>query len=154
MGVDSGAGASVLPSTVCVHLPLEKLEDDAKRSYRTAIGEDVPDEGQRVLIGQPYGSTAGRSTAIKFRVANVCKPVASVAELVDSGHQVVFEKRPDGEDSARADRPHDEIRQARHDLRVGLGVGRTCRGGRWPCGAAGSIVGCHGWRRGATWASR
>jgi hypothetical protein len=33
IGIDSGAGALVLPSTVCTDVPLVKSEDDAMRSY-------------------------------------------------------------------------------------------------------------------------
>ncbi|CAK0826156.1 unnamed protein product [Prorocentrum cordatum] len=58
-------------------------------SYKTASGHYVNDEGEKILVGTMPGASQAR--AAKFRVADISKPLLSVAEMVDSGHRLVFD---------------------------------------------------------------
>ncbi|CAK0847058.1 unnamed protein product [Prorocentrum cordatum] len=68
VGIGSCAAASVLPRGSCADYPVH--EGGQAISCKTASGHYVDDEG--------------------VRVADVSKPLLSVAEMVDSGHQLVF----------------------------------------------------------------
>ncbi|CAK0856358.1 unnamed protein product [Prorocentrum cordatum] len=58
-------------------------------SCKTASGHYVNDEGEKILVGAMPGASQAR--AAKFRVADISKPLLSVAEMVDSGHRLVFD---------------------------------------------------------------
>ena len=49
----------------------------------------MSDEGERHLVGTMPGASQAR--AAKFGVADVSKPLLSVADMVDSGHRLVFD---------------------------------------------------------------
>ncbi|CAK0842285.1 unnamed protein product, partial [Prorocentrum cordatum] len=78
VGIDSCAAASVLPLGSCADYPVR--EGGRAISCKTASGHYVSDEGAKHL-----------ARAAKFRVADVSKPLLSVAEMVDSGHRLVFD---------------------------------------------------------------
>ncbi|CAK0826820.1 unnamed protein product [Prorocentrum cordatum] len=58
-------------------------------SYKTAFGHYVNDEGEKILVGTMPGASQAR--AAKFRVADISKPLLSVAEMDDSGRRLVFD---------------------------------------------------------------
>ncbi|CAK0843605.1 unnamed protein product [Prorocentrum cordatum] len=87
VGIDSCAAASVLPRGSCTDYPVH--EGGQAISYKTASGHYVNDEGEKILVGAMPGASQAR--AAKFRVADISKPLLSVAEMVDSGHRLVFD---------------------------------------------------------------
>ncbi|CAK0861852.1 unnamed protein product, partial [Prorocentrum cordatum] len=87
VGIDSCAAASVLPRGSCADYPVH--EGGQAISYKTSSGHYVNDEGERPLAGAMPGASLAR--AAKFRVAGASKPLLSVAEMVDSGHRLVFD---------------------------------------------------------------
>ncbi|CAK0876009.1 unnamed protein product [Prorocentrum cordatum] len=87
VGIDSCSAASVLPRGSCTDYPVH--EGGQAISYKTASGHYVNDEGERLLVGAMPGASQAR--AAKFRVADVSKPLLSVAEMVDFGHRLVFD---------------------------------------------------------------
>ncbi|CAK0792782.1 unnamed protein product, partial [Prorocentrum cordatum] len=86
VGIDSCAAASALPRGSCADYPVH--EGGQAISCKTASGHYVNDEGERLLVGAMPGASQAR--AAKFRVADVSKPLLGVAEMVDSGHRLVF----------------------------------------------------------------
>ncbi|CAK0888783.1 unnamed protein product [Prorocentrum cordatum] len=87
VGVDSCAAASVLPRGSCTGYPVH--EGGQAISCKAASGHYVNDEGEKILVGAMPGASQAR--AAKFRVADISKPLLSVAEMVDSGHRLVFD---------------------------------------------------------------
>ena len=88
--VDSGAAVAVIdPNTATSYPLLENAESRAGQTYRSALGVKMPDLGTRALV-----ETVGQTDTVcgmKARVAKVVRPLASVFEMVESGHKVVFD---------------------------------------------------------------
>ena len=90
LAVDSGAAVIVIdPKTTKNYPLLENAESRAGKTYRSALGGQTPDLGTRALIGTVGVSSTVRG--LKARVAKVVRPLASVFEMVGSGHRVVFD---------------------------------------------------------------
>ncbi len=70
------------------------------QTFRTASGQITHDEGGKVLLGRPSG-TRERHMGIRFRSADVRKPLVSVAEMVDAGYDVTFSEKH-GKDHSHA----------------------------------------------------
>jgi hypothetical protein len=89
VGVDSGAAATVVPAKLFSDYPL--VENEMSRSgacYVTANGMKVRNHGTRSLIGTVNGVRRG----LRASAADVTKALASVSDMVDQGHVVVFSK--------------------------------------------------------------
>ena len=89
VGVDSGAAATVVPAKLFADYPL--VENEMSRSgacYVTANGMKVRNHGTRSLIGTVNGVRRG----LRASAADVTKALASVSDMVDQGHVVVFSK--------------------------------------------------------------
>ena len=87
VGVDSGAAATVIPAKQFMDYPL--VPNDRSRAgvpYYTASGGEVKDYGTRNLVGSIDGVRKG----LRASAADVTKALASVADMVDQGHVVVF----------------------------------------------------------------
>eukprot|EP00971_Amphidinium_carterae_P026014 513149-Amphidinium_carterae.1 len=94
VGVDSGAAASVI-SPGAAKGTIYK-DDSTGKFYTTATGERVEDKGRQHVEGKVGDKLFG----IKFRVVDgIRKPLLSVAEAVDAGYKIVFDK-VDGEDNS------------------------------------------------------
>ena len=89
-GVDSGAGISVLPDTMCGDYPLEptKASQAGTVYYPAGVGSTVKDLGNRTLECDIRGS----SRRMRMHVCNVRKPLIAVSEMVYVGHDVFFSK--------------------------------------------------------------
>ena len=90
VGVDSGAAATVIPAKQFMDYPL--VPNDRSKAgvpYYTASGGEVKDYGTRHLVGQIGGVRKG----LRASAADVTKALASVADMVDQGHIVVFSGR-------------------------------------------------------------
>jgi hypothetical protein len=89
VGVDSGAAATVAPAKQFADYPL--VPNDRSRAgtpYYTASGGEVKDPGARYLVGHIDGVRKG----LRASAADVTKALASVADMVDQGHVVIFAK--------------------------------------------------------------
>ncbi|CAK0885065.1 unnamed protein product [Prorocentrum cordatum] len=87
VGIDSCAAASALPRGSCTDYPVH--EGGQAISYMTASGHYANDEGEKIFVGAMPGASQAR--AAMLRVADIGKPLLSVAEMVDSGHRLVFD---------------------------------------------------------------
>ena len=94
MGVDSCAAATVVPREVAPDYPAyENRMSVNGEGYRTANGGWVVDEGTKELIGAlPSADGKRQVRGLRTRVAAVSRALASVSEMVDAGHTVVFSK--------------------------------------------------------------
>ena len=108
MGIDSCAGVSVLPRAVCCDYPAVP-NSESKRGvcYKTANDQPVKDEGTRSLLGYPAGGR--RLRGVHTRVADVHRALLCVAELVDGGQRVVFDKENGQDVSHMVDKKTGEI---------------------------------------------
>ena len=89
VGDDSGAAATVVPAKLFTDYPL--VENEMSKSgacYVTANGMKVRDHGTRFLVGTVNGIRRG----LRASAADVTKALASVSDMVDQGHVVVFSK--------------------------------------------------------------
>ena len=94
LGMDSCAATTVAPRDVAPDYPVHENEMSSKgEGYRTANGGWVVDEGTKELVGSMESADGKkRVRGIRARVAAVSRALASVAEMVDAGHTVVFAK--------------------------------------------------------------
>ena len=89
VGVDSGAAATVVPAKLFADYPLVENEMSMSGAcYVTANGMKVRNHGTRSLIGTVNGVRRG----LRASAADVTKALASVSDMVDQGHVVVFSK--------------------------------------------------------------
>jgi hypothetical protein len=89
VGVDSGSSATVIPAEQFSDYPLVPNElSKAGQCYFTATGDPVPDLGTRHLVG----NVGGKRVVLRASAAKVTKALASVADMVDQGHIIVFSK--------------------------------------------------------------
>ena len=89
VGVDSGAGVTVWPKDLCKDYPT--LPTEASRAgvaYTTAGSSQSPVKnlGERTLTLD----VGGEARSLRAQVADVRKPLISVAEMCDAGHDVHF----------------------------------------------------------------
>ncbi len=84
--VDSGAAESVMPDRDSPGI--EWVEKPARRLYRAANGSTMKDQGAKRVS---YVGPDGKARAMTFRIADVTKPLASVARMCDRGNRVVFD---------------------------------------------------------------
>ena len=90
VGVDSCAGISVLPSTMCQDYPLESSAQSRAgvEYYPAGVNTSVKDLGNRTLSCNVEGS----ARRMRFHVCEVRKPLLAVSAMVDAGHDVHFSK--------------------------------------------------------------
>ena len=99
--VDSGAAEDVLPAGVCNHVKLSATRrSDAGIGFRGAGGERIRNHGQRKFkVRMRDGHVAGTT----WQVADVKRPLMSVAKMVAAGNRVHLDSkdprivRPKGE---------------------------------------------------------
>ena len=87
--VDSGAAAHVLPVATLEDYPTQ--EGASKKlgiSYTTADGNEIPDLGEKLV---PFRTQESHECSIKFQVADVKRPLLSVATLLAQGNKIVFD---------------------------------------------------------------
>ena len=68
------------------------------RTFSTASNEQVTEEGARRILTTVNGTPKG----LNMRVMKVSKALMSVYDMVQAGHCVVFDSKPDGTDSSYA----------------------------------------------------
>ena len=89
--VDSGAAENVLPTGVCQHIKLQPTDRSrAGVGFRGAGGERIRNHGQREFKVQMSDGKTGKST---WQVADVKRPLMSVAKMVAAGNQVHLDSK-------------------------------------------------------------
>ena len=89
IGVDSCAAVSVMPKGRCGQFPV-KQDAQTGATYRSANGGAIKDLGQQIVFGDFGG---GQVRGARFRVADVSRPLMSIADMLDAGHRVVFDRK-------------------------------------------------------------
>ena len=86
--LDSGAAVSVAPKSLGDDYPMQIEEP---RSYKTATGEPVQDEGFRVL---PIVTEEGLYRCMNFRVAPVHEALVSASKVCRKGYRIILDSEP------------------------------------------------------------
>ena len=88
IGIDSGAAVTVWPSGWNKDYPLQKTQKTGTKYATAGAGAAaVVNEGERTLIMKTHDGTR---RGAKVQVANVRKPLMSVADMVDAGQDIHF----------------------------------------------------------------
>ena len=86
--MDSGAAESVAPSSIAPWLDIKESEGSKfGRKYLSASGEVLPNLGEKNLDVVTEEGMAAKTT---FQIADVTRPLCSIARVCDKGNQVVF----------------------------------------------------------------
>ena len=86
--IDSGACASVMPTTWCDQVPLTKIpHSEAGEFFRSASGQRIYNHGQKTIS---IMTKEGSKRDMKFTVCEVSKALGSVSQICRAGHRVVF----------------------------------------------------------------
>ena len=89
--VDSGASDSVMKPSVIPSAEVQPSPGSAMGlEYEVANGDMIPNLGQKSLSVVPHGSSTSRK--LNVQCADVQTGLLSVAQMVDSGNMVVFDK--------------------------------------------------------------
>ena len=89
MILDSGASACVRSAdSIQGHKIEESIGARTGVEYMTASGKRIANEGEVVL---PMATEEGRDINMKFQIANVNRPLASVSAVCAAGNRVLFE---------------------------------------------------------------
>ena len=86
--LDSGAAVSAAPKSLGYDYP---MQIEQPRSYKTATGSLVQDEGFRVL---PIVTEEGLHRCMNFRVAPVHKALVSASKVCRKGHRIIMDSKP------------------------------------------------------------
>ena len=86
--LDSGAAVSAAPKSLGGDYPMQIEEP---RSYKTATGSLVQDEGFRVL---PTVTEEGLHRSMNFRVAPVHKALVSASKVCRKGYRIILDSKP------------------------------------------------------------
>ena len=86
--IDSGACASVMPTSWCSHVPLrETPQSQAGEYYRAANGQKIYHEGEKLVSVM---TQEGSLRDMRFTVCDVATALGSVSQMCRTGHRVVF----------------------------------------------------------------
>ena len=89
--VDTGAAENVLPAGVCNHVKLSATRrPDAGIGFRGAGGERIRNHGQRKFKVRMRGGHVAGTT---WQVADVKRPLMSVAKMVAAGNRVHLDSK-------------------------------------------------------------
>ena len=89
MTLDSGSAACALPPTVGTQFGIVPGSCNQKM-YKTANGQKIADQGQRVLQVRTKDLHKAR---MRFRVTDVHKPLVSAYEMVKRGNKIVLDSK-------------------------------------------------------------
>ena len=86
--MDSGAAESVAPSNIAPWIDIqESAGSRAGRKYLSASGEVLKNLGEKNL---EVVTNEGMKASTTFQIADVTRPLCSIARVCDKGNQVVF----------------------------------------------------------------
>ena len=86
--LDSGAAVSAAPNSLGDEYPMQIEEP---RSYKTATGSLVQDDGFRVL---PTVTEEGLHRSMNFRVAPVHKALVSASKVCRKSYRIILDSKP------------------------------------------------------------
>ena len=86
--LDSGTAVSAAPKSLGDDYPMQIEEP---KSYKTATGSLVQDEGFRVL---PIVTEEGLHRSMNFRVTPVRKALVSASKVCRKGYQIILDSKP------------------------------------------------------------
>ena len=84
-GIDSCAAVSIIKTDLATDYPMDP--GFKPNTYLTANGSKLEDEGRRSIF---LRSQVGQTRGIRARVGRVSKNLLAMADLVDTGHRVIF----------------------------------------------------------------
>ena len=87
MTLDSGSAACALPPTIGTQFGIVPGSRNNKM-YKTANGQKIADQGQRILHVRLKDLHKAR---LRFRIADVHKPLVSAHEVVKRGNKIVID---------------------------------------------------------------
>ena len=86
--IDSGACASVMPTTWCDHVPLKETpQSQAGEFFRAANGQKIHNHGEKVVS---MITKEGAKRNMRLTTCDVSKALGSVSQMCRTGHRVVF----------------------------------------------------------------
>ena len=86
--MDSGAAESVAPSDMAPWVPIKEFDGSrAGRKYISASGEVLQNLGEKMVS---VYTNEGMPAEATFQVADVTRPLCSIARVCDQGNTVVF----------------------------------------------------------------
>ena len=88
MVVDSGAGDSVIPSSIMPQVPVNTNTSQYGTVYKVANGSNIENEGEKKFVAY---TDSGQQKVFNMQVAAVDKPLLSVSGVVKRGNRVVFD---------------------------------------------------------------
>ena len=92
--IDSGACTCALPLSMATEYKVHhNYRAGTKPFYRTASGQEVAVEGCRSPVVRLQN---GKEARMNFIVMDVKRPLASVSQMVQAGHRVVFDSEANG----------------------------------------------------------
>ena len=81
--MDSGASESVAPPQLCPHIPVVPSKGSlAGQEYTSASKDIIYNLGEQVVDAV---TESGRSTKLKYQIAEVSRPLNSISEICDAG---------------------------------------------------------------------
>ena len=90
--VDSGAIENVLLEDCIPGIPIKpSAGSKAGKSYRSAMGEPIPNKGEKSLTTK---TNEGQWRSVTFQVAPVKKALISVSRMVAHGNEVLLDEDP------------------------------------------------------------
>ena len=98
MAIDSGSAVTIIPSTKARDYPSSPTEmQRTGKCYVAANGSRIENEGEKFLMCQAQGQHSRSGfRKMKVKVGDATHGLMSVADLVDSGHRVVFDSEEFG----------------------------------------------------------
>ena len=98
MTIDSGSAVTIIPNTKARDYPSQTTEmQRTGKCYAAANGSRIENEGEESLMCQAQGQNCRNGfRRMKVQVGDVAHGLMSVADLVDSGHRVVFDSEEFG----------------------------------------------------------
>ena len=102
--IDSGACASVMPTSWCKHVPIEETEKSkAGEFFRAANGQKIFNDGRKMVT---LMTREGTMRDMNFTACEVSKALGSVSQMCRTGHRVVFNppREPEGSYIEHAER--------------------------------------------------
>ena len=86
--MDSGACDNVMNSRVAPDVPIQSSEGSRRgQNYSPAGGRPIPNEGEQLLS---LRTAEGLAAPMKFQIAEVRRPLCSIAKLCDRNNRVIF----------------------------------------------------------------
>ena len=88
--IDSGASHSVAPPEAVPNVPIHESAGSRRgQHYVAAGGETIPNVGEQVI---KFSTSEGKKASLKWQCAPISKPLVSVGNICDAGHEITCNK--------------------------------------------------------------